>query len=93
MSHVPVGITWSGSSAAAHPDKAVITLSLGQDSVQWTSAGNFIINIQGNKIHAAQQGGQWVAESPRYTSPQKIAYAITPPTGGPGDDPEIEIQT
>jgi hypothetical protein len=93
MSHVPVNITWNGPNATAHPDKAIVKLSQGQNQVKWTSPEDFVIHIQSTQINATLTGSQYVANSPAYSTPQKIQYAIARAAGGPAEDPEIEIQT
>ena len=93
MSSVPVSITWSGTTPAAHPDKAVVTLSLGQKSVQWTSDRAFSITVQDQNIDAEQKNGRWVANSHDFDAPNNIPYVISLPGSAAGFAPQIEILT
>ena len=93
MSSVPVSITWSGSTPTAIPDKAVVKLSDGQKSVQWTSGEAFSISVKSENIDAEFKGGQWVANSADFDAPQNVPYLISKPGQGGGHDPEIDVQT
>jgi hypothetical protein len=93
MSDVHVEITWSGTTGTPSQDPVKVKLSHGQDKVKWESTQGFAIGIQGTTIQATHKDSKWEAKSPKLTTPGSIPYTIASASGGPAEDPTIDVET